>query len=66
MTRLDQFAPHTATAGRPRARRAAHARSRETRTRRSYDAVFASYIRELAAAGDTTPRPRAGREPRDC
>jgi len=55
MTRLNQ----------QRAGRGAHAPAREARTRRSLDAVFASYIRELAAAGDATPRPRAGREPRD-
>jgi hypothetical protein len=65
MTRLDQLAPHTTMAGRHRARRAAHDPARQARTRRSLDAVSASYIRELSAAGDTTPRPRAGREPRD-
>ncbi|MEA2420090.1 MAG: hypothetical protein QOE60_2296 [Thermoleophilaceae bacterium] len=64
MTRLNQLAPHTTTARRQHARRAAHTPAREARTRRSFDAVLASYIRELAAAGDTTPRPRAGREPR--
>ena len=64
MTPLTQLAPHTTTAGRPRAARAAHASAREARTRRSFDGVLASYIRELSAAGDPTPRPRAGREPR--
>jgi hypothetical protein len=39
------------------ARRPAHATAREARTRRSFVAVFASYIRELAAAGDTAPYP---------
>jgi hypothetical protein len=65
MTRLDQLAAHTTMAGRHRARRAAHDPARQARTRRSLDAVFASYIRELSAAGDTTPRPRGGRGPRD-
>jgi hypothetical protein len=51
MTSLNQLAPHTTTAGRSSAR-----------TRRSFDAVLASYIRELAAAGDTTPSPRDSRD----
>ena len=59
MTPLTQVAPHTTMAGRPRA-------TSQARTRRSLQGVFASYIRELSAAGDTTPRPRAGRAPRDC
>jgi hypothetical protein len=62
MTRLNQLAPHSTMAGRRRARGAAHDPAREARTRRSLDGVFASYIRELSAAGDTTPTP--GREPR--
>jgi hypothetical protein len=66
MTRLKQLAPHTTTAGQHRARRPAHAPVREARTRRSFDAVFASYIRELSAAGDATTRRRAGREPQGC
>jgi hypothetical protein len=53
MTPLTQLAPRTTTAGRPRPTRAAHASAREARTRRSFDAVLASYIRELS-----------GREPR--
>jgi len=63
MTPLTQPAPHTTMAGRSRPARATHASAREARRRRSFDAVLASYVRELAAAGDTTPRPRAGREP---
>jgi hypothetical protein len=39
-----------------RPRGAAHPTAREARARRSFDGVLASYIRELAAAGDTTPR----------
>jgi hypothetical protein len=39
---------HPTTSSRPR--RAAHATAREARRRRGYDAVFASYIRELATA----------------
>jgi hypothetical protein len=65
MTPLTQVAPHTTMARRPRARRAAHDPAREARARRSLDAVFASYIRELSTAGGTTPRPRDGRERRD-
>ena len=56
MTSLIQPAPHTTTARRRRARRAAHAPAREARTRRSDDAVLASYIRELSATG--APRAR--------
>jgi|RhiMethySRZTD1v2_1073278.scaffolds.fasta_scaffold3435166_2 hypothetical protein len=41
---------HSTTARRQRARRPAHAPAREARTRRSDDAVLASYIRELSAA----------------
>ena len=63
MTRLNQLAPRTTMPGRHRARRAAHRRARAARTRRSFDAVLASYIRELAAADATTPRPPAAREP---
>jgi hypothetical protein len=56
MTPLTQIAPHTTMARRPRARGAAHDPAREARTRRSLDAVFASYIRELSGAGDKTLR----------
>jgi hypothetical protein len=64
MTRLNQLAPRTTMADRHRARGGAHDSAREARTRRSLDGVFASYIRELSAAGDTTPRPSAEREAR--
>jgi len=50
MTSLIQPPPYTTTARRRHARRAAHAPAREARTRRSDDAVLASYIRELSAA----------------
>ena len=60
MTPLTQVAPHTTMARRPRARRAAHDPAREARTRRSLDAVFASYIRDLSTAGGATPRPEPG------
>ena len=55
MTPLDQLAPRTTMASRTRARGAAHGPTREARTRRSFDGVVASYIRELAAAGAATP-----------
>jgi hypothetical protein len=55
MTPLNQLAPHTGTPSRTRAARAAHASTREARTRRSFDGVLASYIRELSAAGDPAP-----------
>jgi hypothetical protein len=58
MTSLIQSASHTTTARRHRARRPAHAPAREARTRRSDDAVLASYIRELSAAGASAPRAR--------
>lgn len=61
MTSLTQSAPHSTTANRRRERGAAHGPAREARTRRSFDAVLASYIRELSAAGDAMPRSRAGR-----
>ena len=63
MTRLNHLAPRTAMPGRHRARGAAHRPARAARTRRSFDAVLASYIRELAAADATTARPGAAREP---
>ena len=66
MTRLNRLAPLSTMAGRSRERRPAHGDVREARTRRSFDAVLASYIRELSAAGDTATRPRAGREPQGC
>jgi hypothetical protein len=56
MTRLNHLAPRTTMASRHRARRAAHGPARDARIRRSFDGVVASYIRELTAAGDTTPR----------
>jgi hypothetical protein len=59
MTHPNQLAPRSTMAGRHRARGATHGPAREARARRSFDAVMASYIRELSAAGDTSPRPRA-------
>jgi hypothetical protein len=48
MTRLTRLPPlTTATASRYPARRAAHRPARETRARRSFDGVVASYIRSL-------------------
>jgi hypothetical protein len=61
MTRLNHLAPHTTMANRQHARRATHSQAREARTRRSFDGLVASYIRELATAGDSTPRTRARR-----
>jgi hypothetical protein len=55
MRPLNQLAPRTTTASRRRVRRAAHGPAREARSRRSFDGVVASYIRELAAAGDHAP-----------
>jgi hypothetical protein len=49
MTSLTQLAQHTATPGRQGPRRSSHATAREARKRRGYDAVTASYVRELAA-----------------
>ena len=63
MTRLTQ---RTTMASRHRERRPAHGPAREARTRRSFDGVVASYIRELSVAGDTTARARAGRELQGC
>ncbi len=60
MTRLNQLAPHTTMAARHRARPAAHRPAGEARKRLSFDAVLASYIRELAAADHAAPRPTAG------
>jgi hypothetical protein len=43
-----------------RPRGAAHSTAREARARRSFDAVLASYIRELSTAGpDNVERPGA-------
>ena len=56
MTSLTQPVPHATTPTRPRTRRAGRATAREARTRRSFDAVFASYVRELATAADGRPR----------
>jgi hypothetical protein len=54
MTSLTQPLPHATTPSRPRTRRGGHATAREARTRRSFNAVFASYVRELATAADET------------
>jgi hypothetical protein len=62
MTRYDQLARRTTMASRNQARGSAHGRARDARSRRSFDGVVASYIRELAAAGATTPRAASGRE----
>ena len=40
--------------------------AQRARKRRSFDAVVASYIRELATAADPKPRPRVAREPQGC
>jgi hypothetical protein len=45
MSRLNHRAPRT--------RRTSHRPDREARTRRSFDGVVASYIRELSAAEQT-------------
>ena len=66
MTRLNRLSPYSTMSGRQRERRPAHSSAREARTRRSFDAVLASYIRELSAAGDTATRPGAGHEPQSC
>jgi hypothetical protein len=73
MTRLNHVAPRTTRTGRDRSRGAAHGPAREARTRRSFDGVVASYIRELAVssgttprAGDTMPGALAGRELSGC
>ena len=50
MTTLTQPSPHTPTARRRPPRRAAHSRVRQARTRRSFDGLVASYLRELRAA----------------
>jgi hypothetical protein len=55
MTRLNHLAPRTKMISRHRVRRAAHGPAREARIRRSFDGVVASYIRELATAGDRAP-----------
>ena len=56
MTPLNQLAPHTTMAALHPRRPAARRPAREARKRRSYDAVLASYSRELAAADHTTPQ----------
>jgi hypothetical protein len=61
MTRLSHSTPRTTTASRHRARGAARRPAREARIRRSFDAVVASYIRELAVGGGATPRARLSR-----
>ena len=60
MTWLDQLAPHTTRPAGPARAGPPIARAREARTRRSFDAVLASYIRELSAASDATPGPISG------
>jgi hypothetical protein len=62
MTRLNRLAPRTptATAAR-RARGDAHRPAREARTRRSYDGVVASYIRELTSTDTAPSTPPAAR-----
>jgi hypothetical protein len=59
---MTSLTPHATTAGRPSTRREGHTSARAGRKRRSFDAVFASYIRELAAGADATsgPATRAG------
>jgi hypothetical protein len=56
MTRRNRLAPRTKTSSPHQARRPSHRPEREARARRSFEGVVASYIRELSAAGDTTPR----------
>ena len=63
MTPHDQLAPRNTKSARHRARGATHRPAREARARRSFDSVVASYIRELSAADDATPRPTAGHGP---
>ena len=60
MTQFDRRAPRTTTPVRPSERRAAHRPSRDARTRRSDDGIVASYIREIAAAGDSRLEQRQG------
>ena len=55
MTPLTQRTPDTTKTSRHRARK-----------RRSLDAVVASYIRELATAGQIAPQAAAVREPQGC
>ena len=66
MTRLNHLAPRTTIASGSRARGTAHGTAREARIRRSFDGVVASYLRELSAAGASTPGPRAAPELRGC
>ena len=61
MTSLTQPVPHASTSSRPRTRRSGYTTAREARTRRSFDGVFASYIRELAADAVGTPGNEARR-----
>jgi hypothetical protein len=58
LTPLTHPARRATLPSRQRARRSTHATTREARTRRSYDAVLSSYIRELAATQD---QPRQAR-----
>ena len=46
---MTSLTPPATTPSRPSTRRAGHTSARAGRKRRSFDAVFASYIRELAA-----------------
>ena len=59
MTPLNQLAPRNTMAARHRARGATHGPAREARTRRSFDSVVASYIRELSAAGESPRKDEA-------
>jgi hypothetical protein len=56
MMRLDHFTARTTEGSPRRARGAAHRPAREARIRRSFDGVVASYIRELAVAGEHAPQ----------
>ena len=60
MTRLNQRIPRTTMATPHRSRGTAHGQAREARTRRSFDGVVASYVRELSAAGRPTRSLQSG------
>jgi hypothetical protein len=55
MTQFDRRAPRPTTGSRPLERRAAHRPSRDARTRRSFDGVVASYIREISLGPGRQP-----------
>jgi len=59
LTRITRIPPRSTTSGRPRERRPGQPTVREARTRRSFDAVLTSYIRELATAQDDVTREQA-------